>query len=45
MFFEEAKNFGCYNQLILAQFFRELYEERNDSYLIQDNTMGHREYF
>jgi hypothetical protein len=45
MFFEEAKNVGCYNQLILAHFFRELCEERNDRYLIQDSTMGHREYF
>jgi len=45
MFFEEAINFGCYSQLILAQFFRELCEERIDSYLMQDSTMDHREYF
>jgi hypothetical protein len=45
MFFEEAINFGYYSLSILAHFFRELCEERTDSYLMQDSTMGHREYF
>jgi hypothetical protein len=44
MFFEEAINSGCYRQLILAHFFREICEKRMDGYFMQENTMGHRKY-
>jgi hypothetical protein len=44
-FFEEAINSDCYNQLIPAQFCRELREEKMDGYFMQENTMGQREHF